>query len=214
MKRLFSLLLVAFFLTGCAVYYVVMPTTVVLLTEMMPSMGTCSGTLVGPKLILTAAHCAEHVDRVVTPLAQETRILSYTLSSTADIAILHTNTPLWIADHDFATTVTPQIGDIGVLFANCPWYPEHVQRSLLYMGRTVAEIQENVFVQGDWWRVLPNRGSINRVCGGDSGAAILVDGKVAGVVSMVASELYFVALGVDVFAVPAYEVDKLLEVID
>lgn len=209
MYRLLATITLCFLLSGCAAPPTQVPAWLVLLTPNWPMVeGMCTGFVVGPRQIMTAAHCTETVRRVVTTTGQEALVESARVSLDHDVALLTTDRVLWV--NEFAEFANPALHTQATVMGFCPFQVSFVPRVAFYNG-LVEESIEGAPIQtyGEW--IMPRLpGAFNMICGGDSGSAVTQDGKVVGVLSAAQSEYYFIALGSIAFTVPPQEAIDLL----
>lgn len=206
MKRLLPLLLLL--LAGCTSSLGV-PSYVVMLTNNYYSMGPvtrCTGVLVDPQMVLTAAHCVEAVERAIMPDGQEAWVSGSELLEQADVALLFLDSP--IRASQYATIGHPKTGQIAQIFGTCPYFWSHQVRLALYSGMLSLQYEDGTWVDFDQWVSFDRQ---NAVCGGDSGGPIIQDGVVVGVTSAVESRNPFVAYGVTFYSAPSTLVNELLE---
>lgn len=193
------LLIFLFLLTACAVPFSPLPSNVVMLTPLYPTVeGRCTGAVIDATHVLTAAHCTHTAHRVITPWGQEARVVSYSALPDQDVAVLETDKVLFV-EH-YAELARAELGVVGTVFGTCPYYWGHQARAALYNG--IASINDDDY---DQWIM-----QTNKACGGDSGGVVMQNGKVTGVISAVESDLWFVAIGTVMYAVPSGVAQELL----
>lgn len=211
-RHLAGLLIALWLLSGCAVPPASMPPYMVMLTPTWPTLeGRCTGAVVDAKTILTAAHCVNHVSRVVTIYGQEAAIVDAKVSPSHDVALLYTAVPLWVGT--FAELANAEVGASAVLWGTCPYFMPHQGRRAMYNGLVDVSLKDGGTLTFGQWFMLPAMGDVRgKACGGDSGGILSQGGKVVGVTSAVASDYIFIAIGSVVFTVPVEHVWELLEV--
>lgn len=192
-----------FLLTACAIPFSPLPSNVVMLTPLYPSVeGRCTGVVVDATHILTAAHCTRTAHRVITPWGQEARIVSYSALLNQDVALLETDRVLIV--ERYAVLAHAELGVVGTVFGTCPYYWGHQARAALYNGLVEMPFDEGIRDYDQWIM------QTNKACGGDSGGVVMQNGKVTGVISAVESDLWFVAIGTVMYAVPSDVAQELL----
>lgn len=179
-----------------------MPPYLVLLTPALPiAEGQCTGIVVAPRQVLAPRHCVATVRRVVTVTGQEAWIGGVVLSNEHDLALLTTESVLWV--REFAEFARPELGKQATLYGFCPYMISHIARMGFYNGLVTQEIEGwPTFDYGLW---VMTKG---KICGGDSGSPLLQNGKVVGIVSLANKDIYAGKLA---YAVP---VDYALELIN
>lgn len=201
-------------LSGCASLPSGMPPFLAMLTPSYPTMdGRCTGAVIGPHEVLTAAHCLRLVSRVVTADGQEARIVDTKISRTADVAIVITDRILWV--DSYAKLANAQVGVRGELFGTCPYYMPHQVRYATYNGLADVPLSDLTTATLGEWFMLPTMGDVEgNACGGDSGGFILQNGKIVGVTDAVTTENFFAVIGSHVYTVPAKAAQELIDAQD
>ena len=209
-KRLYlttAALLLCLTLTACMPAANV-PPYLALLTPLLPiGRGTCSGAVISPLEVVTAAHCVPSARRVVTASGQEAFVVASRSLLTHDIAILTVDRKLFVAQ--FAEFANPALGTQTLVWGYCPYQVSAVPRRAFYNGLTTLTIQDGPEQDyGEWLLpTVPNMS--NKLCGGDSGGLAIQHGKVVGVISAVYSDLFFFALGSKAYSVPVGYLERL-----
>jgi len=201
MKRYFLLLLIAVLLAACAPSQD-MPPFLVKLTPSDPNIyGQCTGVIVGPRDVIAPRHCLGSARRVVTVTGQEAWVDEWYVSQSHDLVLLTTEQVLWVSE--FAQFANPELGVQATLYGYSPYTVNHIARHAFYDG--LATYQVRNWPEWDYGVWIMTKG---KIYGGDSGAPILQQGKVVGIVSL-ASERVF--QGRIAFAVPVDQIRALME---
>jgi len=161
------------------------------------SLGLCSGTLIAPAVVLTAAHCVENSPQAVVasfvvsgtqqdhPVRQieiNPRRVAGTLE--ADIAVLKLATPVNDVAPIPLARVRPRPGRTGTIVGfgeDASGQIAHRQAGMIRVGRCPAKLRRAGLSRLGTvvcWRA--DRGAAG-TCEGDSGGPLLVAGAVAGV---------------------------------
>ncbi len=193
------------FLVACASVPPTLPPYIVMLTNALPAIDArCTGAILDPTHVVTAAHCVKAVRRVVAPDGQEAWVIDVALAD-HDLAVLEINKPIYLpvyAELGMAHSGTGQV------YGTCPYFWGHTPRHVVYGGMWSYEVEAGLWIDFDLWHTV---GDTAAVCGGDSGGVVIQQGKVVGVTSVVESRYYFVAYGQTFLTVPSEIATDLLE---
>jgi hypothetical protein len=189
-------------LSGCASMYSAPAFIVVLTGRSAGDTGRCTGAMLDANHILTAGHCST-LDRVVTQDGQEARIRADVFIASLDVAVME-------ADRLLYTGEVLEVGKLNpyapaYLYGACPHLDLDVARRLTF---GTSEIDDAHF---EGWTVVGKAGRSNYVCGGDSGAPVLQDGKVVGVLSAVWTDVFLAAQGNETSVVPLDSIVTAIE---
>lgn len=147
--------------------------------------GTCTGIVLDEHRIATARHCiAMNTLRAILPTGQEIFIEADRVEEILDQDLAILTTAQRIALPQFAQLASPTSTITGTIIGFCPYYVQASSRQAEYLGRALVFDDNNVLQLLDGWRMTwTSRASV--VCGGDSGGAVMQNGKVVGLISSV-----------------------------
>lgn len=212
MKKAILALILAISLSSCN-SVTQMPIYVVMLTTEGPMTTVrCTGVMVDPETVITAGHCSE-LTRVVTQGGSQAGIRLFIRWMLYDIAIMKTDKEIHLGE--YAEFGSPTMGSLGTVWGVCPYYFSHTIRRVFSVG----EVHDMELLDGnilysrtyDYWKTAFDLGGDRRmVCGGDSGGAVVQNGKVVGITSAIHSEHIIYKIGNDLFAVNGETVKDLI----
>jgi len=210
MKRLVALILLSFFLFGCAAPSS-MPPYVVMLTDFLPSVeARCSGVLIDETHILTAEHCSGLV-RVVSQAGQDALVEPVEQWPLVDLAIMKSSVP--IHANQYAEFAEVESNIFANLWGNCPFYFPHTIRPAMYMGYFEdVKIDNGDVYDFSAWYMADADGSTTFSCGGDSGGVMVQSGKVVGMVSAVEHSVPFFPFGHFVLTIDGSVIQEYVEI--
>lgn len=157
------------------------PPWLVRLTPILPGIaGFCSGVVFGPNFILTDYHCAKYRHVVLQENGQEIELDADSTMPILgqDLAIMYSPDDMILSS--YAKMANPQPG-LARVYGHCPRYTPGLYRPVEYVQRLFEFDMDLHLTITDQWQ--SSEGSDHPyICGGDSGGAIVQNGKVVGLV--------------------------------
>jgi hypothetical protein len=153
--------LIMLVLVGC-VPLTTPPPYVVLVTADDPR-ARCTGVLLDSLHVLTAAHCAAFVTSATSTLNQVVRVRYALTDNSVDLAVLVLQEQLYATA--YASVANVDVLAPAILYGQCPRFWPHIGRSAMYVA---VDVLGNHIWRADG-------------CSGDSGAPLVQNGKVVGV---------------------------------
>jgi hypothetical protein len=186
------------------------PPYLVMLTSVYPDVeGRCTGIAISSHYIITAQHCLtadSNLKRVITQTGQEGAFIRVSESNFRDVMLVKT---VWTIDlPQYASFTAADRSQPATIFAVCPLYLLNSPRPVKYYeASTDRPIGSKNYYVVDVWRALDNK-----ICGGDSGGAVVQAGKVVGLVHTVRSPWPWFPVGKVVHTIPGERVGEWISI--